>query len=175
MRTTSLRQFSLLCGIGGLLALSAQYACTDSDCKTIERAPAYQTVEAIDAHAVETLDAALARQGRTLSAAQAGALSRDGHLFGVASLDRPIKHPDGLIEMPAGWLPPIPDGHPWARTLTPTDDAFYSWFEERVLEARLFDPQSPQHVAWATAYLAKGRTDGTFQGWTYAASTACPK
>jgi hypothetical protein len=73
-------------------------------------------------------------------------------------------------------LPTIPAGHPWASDLSPSDDAFYSFFEERIVRAGLFDPENPQHMQWANAYLAKqNSTDPDFIGWTYANRTECAK
>lgn len=167
MTITSARNFALLLGLGGLLAVSAQFACSDTKCET-SRSGYFTSMSDIEQNRIETFATALGRQGVVLSPAQNATLARDGQLFGVLRLDRPVKHPSGAVEMPEGWLPEIPEGHPWAKALSPSDDAFYSWFEERIVDARLFDPANPQHVEWANAYLAKVHGGESFVGWSYA-------
>jgi hypothetical protein len=79
--------------------------------------------------------------------------------------------------MPKGWLPAIPAGHPWGQKLTPADDAFYSYVEERIIKPNLFDETNPDHVKAIDAYLAKANSSNPrFVGWTYAGGkTECPK
>jgi hypothetical protein len=111
-----------------------------------------------------------------LSPDQQKALARDGKLFGVVKLERPVKHPNGEVEMPRGWLSDVPEGHPWRKNLTPGDDAYYSFVEERLFKARLYDPQNPEHRKAAEAYLEKvNGDDPRFVGWTFAVRTECPK
>lgn len=170
-----LQRLVFLFAFAGLFAVSADFACNDDSCPT-ERGGQYQTMDEISHQQVETLADALVRSKIALDDVQRSTLETQGHLLGVVDLDRPVKHPDGTVEMPRGWLPEIPPGHPWYGRLTPADDAFYSWFEERVLDARLFDPANPEHVAFAEAYLAKARTNAPqFTGWTFASPTECPK
>ncbi len=175
--SSQIHRLTFLLAIAGLLTISADFAClSDYDCPS-ERAAGYHSLEDIQAQRIETLDEALTRRGTFLSVERKAALSRDGHVLGaLAPLDRPLRHPDGTVEMPEGWLPDLPAGHPWAARLTPSDDAFYSWFEERILDAKLYDPASPQHVAFAEAYLAKQSSASPhFQAWTFASTTECPK
>jgi len=175
MRSRQLQQFMLLVGMCGLLTVSAQFACSDTTTCAQARGAYFSSMGEIQGNQIETFDRAVDRQGLVLTAAQKSTLDRDGQLFGVLKLDRPVKHPNGTVEMPSGWLPEIPEGHPWAKPLTPTDDAFYSWFEERVVDARLYDPTNPTHVEWANAYLAKAAAGETFTGWSWAAATCPPK
>src|SRR5262245_55877482 len=127
--STPIQRLMFLFALAGLLAVSADFACNDDACPT-ERLSQYQTMDEIHRQRVETLSEALTRSGIVLTAAQQTTLARQGHLLGVVRLDRPVKHPDGTVEMPNGWLPGLPEGHPWSAHLTPADDAFYSWFEE---------------------------------------------
>ncbi len=173
MRSRQLQQFMLLIGLCGLLTVSAQFACSDDNCSAA-RQGAFTSLDELNQNRIEAFGEALARQGVVLADAQRESLARDGQLLGAIKLDRPIKHPNGTIEMPDGWLPEIPEGHPWAKPLTPADDAFFSWFEERIVDARLFDPTNGLHVEWANAYLAKVTAGGNFMGWSYATGTSCP-
>jgi hypothetical protein len=170
-----LKRLMLLFAVSGLLATTANYACLPDVCADLKTAE-LRTTEELDEHRIETLRQALGRHGMALSGAQQALLAGDGKLLGLVTLDRPVKHPDGTVEMPEGWLPEVAEGHPWASPLTPSDDAFYSFFEERILKARLYDPENPEHAAWAKAYLAKSRSnDPEFIGWTYANRTECAK
>lgn len=170
MRSRQLQQFMLLVGLCGLFTVSAQFACGDESCGA-ERGATFTSMDELNQNRIETFGEAIARQGVILTDLQRSALDKDGQLFGALKLDRPIKHGNGAVEMPEGWLPEIPEGHPWAKPLTPADDAFYSWFEERLVDARLFDPSNPVHADWANAYLAKAASNGTFTGWSYANAT----
>jgi hypothetical protein len=77
--------------------------------------------------------------------------------------------------MPPDFLPPIPADHPW-NNVTPESDAFYSYFEERVLRPMLFDESNPNHRQWAKLYLEKARSaDPEFPAYTYAERTSCNK
>jgi hypothetical protein len=122
---------------------------------------------------IRTLDEGLAAAGQTLTPDQKQALARDGQLLGVVKLTQPVRHPNGTVEMPTGWLKPIPEGHPWAKKLTPADDAFYSYVEERIFRSKLFDPANPEHMKAATAYLQKGNQE--FLGWSAESRTECEK
>ncbi len=125
---------------------------------------------------ISTLGEALGRSGIKLNDAQRATLAHDGVLLGVAKLDRPIKHPNGTIESPKGWLPELPEGHPWRAKLSPSDDAYYSFVEERIFKAKLFDPSNAEHALAAKAYLAKRSSNSPeFVGWTYADRTECSK
>jgi len=174
MRSRQLQQFMLLLGMCGLLTVSAQFACDSSTTCATPRGAYFTSMDELNQNRIENFDQAVVRQGVVLTDAQRTALGRDGQLFGALKLDRPIKHVNGAVEMPNGWLPEIPEGHPWAKPLTPGDDAFYSWFEERIVDARLFDPTNPTHMDWARAYLDMGAKGGTFTGWSWAAAT-CAK
>ena len=47
------------------------------------------------------------------------------------------------------------------------DDVYFSFFENRLLRRRLFDPENPEHMAGAKAYLAKANSnDPSFTSWT---------
>jgi hypothetical protein len=138
---------------------------------------AFTSREQVLQHRIETLDHALARSGVTLDESQRTALAANGQLLGLVKLDRPVKMPNGTVEMPKGWLPEIPAGHPWGQKLTPADDAFYSYVEERIIKPNLFDETNPEHVKAIDAYLAKANSaNPQFVGWTYAGGkTECPK
>jgi hypothetical protein len=169
------QRMMFLFAIAGLVAATANYACLPDVCADLKSAQ-YRTTEDVTAFRIRTLNEALTNDGISLDANQRLTLKTQGKLLGLAKLSQPVKHPDGTIEMPENWLPAIPDGHPWASQLTPADDAFYSFFEERILKARLYDPENPQHVEWSKAYLAKSRSnDPDFIGWTYSNRTECAK
>jgi hypothetical protein len=169
------QRLMFLFAIAGLVAATANYACLPDVCAELKTAE-YRTPEDLNAFRIRSLNEALSADGISLDANQRLVLKTQGKLLGVAKLDQPLKHPDGTIEMPANWLPAIPDGHPWGAQLSPSDDAFYSFFEERILRAKLYDPSNPQHVEWAKAYLEKSRSnDPDFIGWTYANRTECAK
>ena len=115
---------------------------------------------AINKDRIRTLEEGLAAAGQSLTPDQRETLAREGQLFGVVKLTVPVKHPNGAVEMPAGWLKAIPEGHPWAKPLTPADDAYYSFVEERIFRSKLFDPANPEHQKAANAYLAKVGSEG---------------
>ena len=173
MRSSQIQKFMLLVGMCGLFAVSSQFACGDDACTSLTTGY-FTSMDEINANRIETLDQAVVRQGISLTSDQTNSLSRDGQLFGAVRLDRPIKHPNGAVEMPQGWLPEIPEGHPWARPLTPSDDAFYSWFQERIVDARLFDPSNETHMDWANAYIARAKSGQAFTAWSYA-TASCNK
>jgi hypothetical protein len=173
---TQIQRLMFLFAIAGLFAITADFACLEDVCGTMDTA-AYPSWDQVRAHRIETLDQALDRSQVNLTESQRDTLKGTGHLLGVAKLIRPIKHPDGTVEMPKGWLPAIPAGHPWGQKLTPADDAFYSYVEERIIKPELFDEQNPEHVRAVEAYLAKAHSSSPqFVGWTYAGGkTECPK
>ena len=162
------QRLMFLFAISGLIAATANYACLPEVCADSKTAE-FTSMDELNKYRVATLNEAL-RSGSEQS-------SPSAQNADVSSkLTHPVKLPDGSIQMPADWLPAIPEGHPWASALTPSDDAFYSFFEERIVRARLFDPSNPQHVEWAQAYLAKSRSNHPeFVGWTYANRTECSK
>lgn len=176
LKNTQIQRLMFLFAIAGLFALTADFACLEDICQETKYSE-FTTMDEIRKNRVETFKEAVLRSGVTLSVEQEQRLSRDGQLFGAVKLDRPVKHPNGAIEMPAGWLPSIPEGHPWRSKLTPADDAFYSFVEERIFKAKLFDPANPEHMRAADAYLKKAHSDTPeFVGWTYAArKTECYK
>jgi hypothetical protein len=163
----------------GLLALGVviiPLGCLEDVCGEPEtKKAAFTSVEALGATRIQKLSEALAQQGIELSDLQKRQLRQDGRLPGVVKLQRPVKHPDGTVEMPRGWLPAIPEGHPWKQKLTPRDEAYYSFVEERIFRAKLYDPENPEHVIAAEAYLARAERGHGFAGWTYAVRTECPK
>lgn len=170
-----LQRLMFLFAVAGLFAVTADFACLEDVCAESTSA-SYRTMDEIMKDRILTLDRALAESGVTLNTEQQSQLAREGQLFGVAKLTRPIKHPNGAVEMPSDWLPALPEGHPWAKRLTPGDDAFYSFVEERILHAKLFDPQNPEHMTAVQAYLEKASSDAPeFTGWTYAVRTECEK
>ena len=169
------QRLMFLFAISGLVAATANYACLPDVCADLKSAQ-FQRMDQVNEYRIRTLNEALAIDGVSLDANQRVALKTQGKLLGVAKLTQPVKQPNGTIEMPADWLPAIPEGHPWGSALTPADDAFYSFFEERILKARLYDPENPEHVQWAKAYVAKSASnDPDFIGWTYANRTECAK
>src|SRR4051794_30526383 len=122
---TQIQRVMFLFAIAGLFAITADFACLEDVCAESTTA-AFTSREQVSQHRIETLDQALARSGVRLDESQRATLKSNGQLFGVVKLDRPVKHPNGAVEMPQGWLPEIPAGHPWGQKLTPADDAFYS-------------------------------------------------
>jgi hypothetical protein len=173
--SVQLQRLMFLFAIAGLFAVTADFACLEDVCAEMHTG-AYHTMNDIMKDRVLTLKDALDKSGVSLTAAQQAALVRDGQLLGVLKLTQPVKHPNGTVEMPAGWLPAIPEGHPWSRVLTPSDDAYYSFVEERIFKARLFDPANAEHQQAAAAYLAKRSSDvPDYVGWTYESRTECEK
>ena len=169
------QRLMFLFAIAGLFAVSADFACLDDVCAD-GKSGSYQTMNDISKDRIRSLDEALADQGVVLTPDQRNTLATERKLFGVVKLDRPVRHPNGEVEMPKGWLPAIPEGHIWNKKLTPSDDAFYSFVEERIFRAKLFDPQNPEHVKAADAYLAKvASANPEFIGWTAEDRTECEK
>lgn len=176
LKHTQIQRLMFLFAIAGLFAVTADFACLEDVCAE-DTTAAFTSMDAVMKHRIETLDEALARSHVALTDAQRSKLKADGQLFGVLKLDRPVKHPNGAVETPNGYLPAIPVGHPWGGKLTPADDAFYSYVEERIIRSNLFDPKNKEHVAAVDAYLKKANsTSPKFVGWTYAGGrTECPK
>jgi hypothetical protein len=178
LKHTNLQRLMFLFALAGLFAVAADFACLQDVCAPDEMSSAlYTTPEAIRPHQILLLDEALQRSGVSLDASQRARLKADGQLFGIVKLDRPVKHPNGAVEMPRGYLPEIPAGHPWRSKLTPADDAFYSFVEQRILKPNLYDPSNPEQAAAVAAYLTKAQSsDPRFVSWTYADSrTECPR
>jgi hypothetical protein len=169
-----LQRLMFLAAIAGLFAVSADFACLAKVCAE-DSSGAYRTRADLDQERIRTFNEALAQTGTVLTPEQQQTLSREGQLFGVVKLDRPVKHPNGTVEMPANWLAPIPEGHPWAKPLTPADDAYYSFVEERIFRAKLFDPANPAHKQAADAYLNRIQKGEGFIGWTTESRTECEK
>ena len=153
-RSRQVQRLMFLFAVAGLFAVSADFACLEDVCAESQTG-AYQSMGAINQDRIRTLEEGLAAAGQTLTPDQRDTLAREGQLFGVVKLTVPVKHPNGAVEMPAGWLKAIPEGHPWAKPLTPADDAYYSFVEERIFRSKLFDPANPEHQKAANAYLAK--------------------
>jgi hypothetical protein len=173
---TQIQRLMFLFAIAGLLAITADFACLENVCADMSTT-AFTSREQVFQHRIETLDQALARSGMSLDDSQRTALAANGELPASLKLDRPVKLPNGTVVMPKGWLPEIPAGHPWGQKLTPADDAFYSYVEERIIKPNLFDETNPEHVKAIDAYLAKANSaNPQFVGWTYAGGkTECPK
>jgi hypothetical protein len=172
-----IQRLMFLFAIAGLFAVSADFACLDDVCADSQTG-AYRTMGDIMNERIRTLDEALKANGVVLSTSQKETLEREGALFGVVKLDRPVKHPNGKVEMPARWLAPVPQDHPWSKHLGPADDAFYSFVEERIFRAKLFDPANPTHLEYARAYLEKVNSaapGNEFLGWTAESRTECEK
>jgi hypothetical protein len=171
-----IQRLSLFFAIAGLFALSADFACLADVCAEMTSAQ-FKTMDEVLAHQIETLDQGLQRSGIELTPASKTRLAKEGRLVGVVKLDRPVKHPNGFVELPRNWLPEIAENHPWRNKLTPADDAFYSYVQERIIKAKLFDPQNREHVVAVDAYLAKARSKSPdFVNWTYAGNrTECEK
>jgi hypothetical protein len=176
LKHTQIQRLMFLFAIAGLFAVTADFACLEDVCAE-DKAAAFTSLDAVMNHRIELLDHALLRSGVTLSDGQRTKLETKGQLFGLVKLDRPVKHPNGAIEMPRDWLPEIPAGHPWRTHLTPADDAFYSYVEDRIIKADLYDPTNKEHVAAVEAYLAKAHSSSPkFVSWTYAGGrTECAK
>jgi hypothetical protein len=176
LKHTQIQRLMFLFAIAGLFAVTADFACLEDVCAEDQTA-AFTSLDAVAKHRIELLDQALLRSGVTLNDAQRARLKSDGQLFGVVNVSRPVKHPNGAIEMPRDWLPQLPAGHPWRTNLTPADDAFYSFVEDRIIKADLYDPTNPDHVAAVQAYLDKAHSSSPkFVRWTYAGGkTECQK
>lgn len=168
------QRLMFLFAIAGLFAVSADFACLDDVCAEGTSAK-YTTLDDINKDRIRSLDEAIANQGIVLTPDQRQQLSAQGKLFGLVKLDQPVLHPNGEVEMPKGWLPKIPESHVWSQTLTPADDAYYSFVEERIFRAKLFNPKNPEHKKAADAYLAKAATGEQFIGWTAEDRTECEK
>lgn len=174
-RSRHVQRLMFLFAVAGLFAVTADFACLEDVCADSQTA-SYETRGDIDKERVRSLEEALADSGQTLTQDQRQKLAQDGQLFGVVALKRPVKHPNGAIEMPANWLKELPEGHPWSKPLSPADDAYYSFVEERIFKAKLFDPANPSHVTAATAYLAKSASSNPeFIGWSAETRTECEK
>jgi hypothetical protein len=176
LKHTQIQRLMFLFAIAGLFAVTADFACLEDVCAE-DRAAAFTSLDAVLKHRVELLDQALLRSGVALTDGQRAKLKTDGQLLGMVKLDRPVKHPNGTVEMPRNWLPEIPAGHPWRTQLTPADDAFYSFVEDRIIKADLYDPTNPEHVSAIRAYLEKAHSSSPrFVSWTYAGGrTECAK
>jgi hypothetical protein len=176
LKHTQIQRLMFLFAIAGLFAVTADFACLEDVCAEDQTA-AFTSLDGILKHRIESLDQALLRNGASLTEGQRAKLKSDGQLFGVVKVDRPIKHPNGAVEMPRDWLPELPPGHPWRTKLTPADDAFYSYVEDRIIKADLYDPDNAEHLAAVQAYLAKAQSASPkFVRWTYAGGrTECPK
>jgi hypothetical protein len=176
LKHPQIQRLMFLFAIAGLFAVTADFACLEDVCAE-QTTGAFTSMDAVLKHRIESLDEALNRSGISLSDSQRSKLKADGQLFGVVKLDRPVKHPNGAIETPVGYLPVIPVGHPWGSKLTPADDAFYSFVEERIIKTNMFDPQNKEQADAVAAYLTKvNSTSPQFVGWTYAGGrTECPK
>jgi hypothetical protein len=176
LKHTPVKRLMLLLSVAGLFAVSANIACLEDVCGPDSnfRTGAFLTLDEVMRNRIQTLDEALGPSG--LGGIDRSAITDEGTLSKVKKLDRPVKLPNGKVVMPAGWLPEIPEGHPWRAKLTPSDDAFYSFVEERIIGAKLYDPSNPEHVSAVRAYLDKVNSSSPeFAGWTYATRTECAK
>jgi hypothetical protein len=174
-RSRHVQRLMFLFAVAGLFAVTADFACLEDVCADSQTA-AYHSMGDINKDRIRTLDEGLAAAGQTLTPDQKATLARDGQLLGVVKLTQPVRHPNGTVEMPTGWLKPLPEGHPWAKKLTPSDDAYYSFVEERIFRSKLFDPANPEHVKAANTYLAKYNSGSPeFLGWSAESRTECEK
>jgi hypothetical protein len=174
-RSRHIQRLMFLFAVAGLFAVTADFACLEDVCADSQTA-AYHSMGDINKDRIRTLNEGLAAGGQTLTPDQKQALARDGQLLGVVKLTQPILHPNGTVEMPDGWLKPIPANHPWAKRLTPADDAYYSFVEERIFRSKLFNPSNPEHQQAAKAYLNKAASDKPeFLGWSAESRTECEK
>ena len=103
------QRLMFLFAIAGLFAVTADFACLEDVCADSQTG-AYRTMGDIAKERIRTLDEALAESGVTLTPDQRQTLDRDGQLLGVVKLDRPVKHPNGKVEMAADWLAADPRG-----------------------------------------------------------------
>ncbi|MDZ4697030.1 MAG: hypothetical protein SGI86_17975 [Deltaproteobacteria bacterium] len=168
--TKHAQRLMFLLGIGGLAAGLANIGCLEDVC-TDSKEAAFRSMDDILAMQIAAAEQGLGTEGLD----RPGRISADGKTL-AAQLNRPVKNLDGSIDMPPGWLPPIPADHPWNNVNGPESDAFYSYFEERVLRPMLFDGSNPTHRQWAKLYLEKSRSaDPEFPAYTYAERTSCAK
>jgi hypothetical protein len=174
-RSRHVQRLMFLFAVAGLFAVTADFACLEDVCADSQTG-AYQTMGDIMKDRIRTLDEGLAAGGQTLTPDQRQTLARDGQLLGVVKLTQPVLHPNGTVEMPSGWLKEVPENHPWAKKLTPADDAYYSFVEERIFKSKLFDPANLEHQKAANAYLAKtASANPEFLGWSAESRTECAK
>lgn len=160
--TKHAQRLMFLLGIGGLAAGLANIGCLEDVCADTKEA-AFRSMDDIRA-----MQIAVAEQGLGGELGDRNAQS--------LRINRPVKDPDGTVVMPPEWLPPIPADHPWNNVTGPESDAFYSYFEERVLRPMLYDDSNPTHRQWAKLYLEKSRSaDPEFPAYTYAERTSCAK
>jgi len=179
MKKPQIQRLMFLFALAGVISVAANFACLEDVCAPLKTAE-FRTQDDMMEMRIQTLSEALSSAG--LNADEAALGLNDGTSQKSSRMPPgfepryPVKLADGTVVMPDNWLPEIPVGHPWNGVLTPADDAFYSYFEQRVLMARLFDPSNPIHQEWAQAYLEKSRSNSPeFVGWTYADRTECDK
>lgn len=127
---------------------------------TCERPPKYRTQDELELHEILKFEDWLSQTGTVLTSEQTDRLNQTGDLVGVftAELTKPVKFPNGLIDMPAAYLPSLPNGHPWNDPMTADNTGsfpktFPAYFEVRVVDPFLLDLDRYDHVEWSEAYL----------------------
>lgn len=165
------QRLMFLFGAGGIGLVVGNAACLEDLCADSKTAE-FRSLDDLAAMRILSFAEVMQSSQRPGAPEQ---LAADGRNLALR-VNRPVKMPDGSIAMPDGWLPPIPDDHPWADMSGPGHPAFDSFFEERVVRPRLYDPENATHQAWARAYLDKARSNSPeFPGYTYAERTECVK
>lgn len=144
-------------GTGLLLAMTATYAACGGGTSEVQydclRNARYRSIAEIEAKQIMLFADWLDAHGIVLTSAQQSRLDANGNLVGEFVVDRPVKHADGTVEMPDGWLPSLPADHPWQTPPASDDALFAAWFEVRIVDPLLYDPAVAQHIAWAGQYL----------------------
>jgi len=160
-----------------LLMVAVYTACGNqpSGDKTCLRPARYATLAANEKNSIALWADYKTSHAITLTTAQQTKLTNTGDLVGDLTLDRPVKFPDGKVDMPKGWLPALPTDSPWITTPATTDATFAAWFEVRVVDPLLYDPADASHRTWATAYLKQvsSAKDGKITS-SAGADSSCP-
>src|SRR5438094_102760 len=98
LNRTQVQRLMFLFAIAGLFAVAADFACLQDVCGETQQAQ-FTSLGMINEHRVLSLADALASAKITLDQGQRARLKKEGQLFGVAPLARPVKHPNGAVEM----------------------------------------------------------------------------
>ena len=161
--------------LGLAIGLSVIYvACVSSDSggQRCARPAQFSSQSQLEAHRVMELDEFLDTTKTELSALQQNLLAAQGHLIGELEIHRPIKHPNGEVEQPVGWLEVLPEGHPCKKPPAVDDPTFAAWFEIRIIDPLLYDPSEEIHREWGMRYLQLVHPDD--EGIVYILSLAGP-
>ena len=165
----------------GVWLLAIQTACTgaaltapaaDESCLRPQK---YSSAEEILSQRILLWEEYAEERRIELSPSQQRRLEQSGDLAGVFDLERPVKFPNGVVDQPLGWLPALPADHPWNTPPGADEPTFAAWFEVRIVDPLLYDPENEDHAAWSIAYLvATADTDTTEIASLSGADSSCP-